>query len=328
MQCSSTRPRRRSSSRVILLGLHSSNHGRQPTKAAVVAAVLIYLSIPGSPSSTSSRIAWFAFIGLAVPAAMVEGLDLRAALVRGRQLGVADYAQVLGSLAALVIVVGVTADALRALLLAQGDDGRAPPLPVSLMLSPMLFLGRRDAVSRPGGRVGSHHPHRRRRRDANLILLSTLTQQGVQTLKSNPRAPTEGEQGRRGLGCKVLAPVGDVGEFDFVNVVEAPDIAAVAKVSVAHVGTGLDEDRDAASARDRRLPPHTRIDPFGRWCDRAPCQKESVTCGSAARRVRAPACRAFGEDAARLAGVDPGDAARAAVDRGDARAGGPEVPIR
>jgi uncharacterized protein with GYD domain len=35
------------------------------------------------------------------------------------------------------------------------------------------------------------------------------------------------------LGCRVLHQWATLGEFDFVNIVEAPDIATVAKVSVA-----------------------------------------------------------------------------------------------
>ncbi len=35
------------------------------------------------------------------------------------------------------------------------------------------------------------------------------------------------------LGCKVLHQWATLGEFDFVNVVDAPDIATVAKVSVS-----------------------------------------------------------------------------------------------
>ena len=35
------------------------------------------------------------------------------------------------------------------------------------------------------------------------------------------------------LGCRVLHQWATLGEFDFVNVVEAPDIATVARVSVA-----------------------------------------------------------------------------------------------
>ena len=35
------------------------------------------------------------------------------------------------------------------------------------------------------------------------------------------------------LGCKVLHQWATLGEFDFVNVVEAPDVATIARVSVA-----------------------------------------------------------------------------------------------
>jgi uncharacterized protein with GYD domain len=35
------------------------------------------------------------------------------------------------------------------------------------------------------------------------------------------------------LGCKVLHQWATLGEFDFINVVDAPDVATVAKVSVA-----------------------------------------------------------------------------------------------
>ncbi|HEY5294124.1 MAG TPA: GYD domain-containing protein [Gaiellaceae bacterium] len=66
-----------------------------------------------------------------------------------------------------------------------------------------------------------------------FILLSTLTQQGVQTLKSNPERLREVNKDVEELGCKVLHQWATLGEFDFVNVVEAPDIAAIAKVSVA-----------------------------------------------------------------------------------------------
>ena len=65
------------------------------------------------------------------------------------------------------------------------------------------------------------------------ILLSTLTVQGVQTLKSNPERLRAVNQDVEELGCKVLHQWATLGEFDFVNVVEAPDIATVAKVSVA-----------------------------------------------------------------------------------------------
>ncbi len=40
------------------------------------------------------------------------------------------------------------------------------------------------------------------------------------------------------LGAKVLHQWATLGEFDFVNVVEAPDIATMAKVSVAIAARG------------------------------------------------------------------------------------------
>ena len=66
-----------------------------------------------------------------------------------------------------------------------------------------------------------------------FILLSTLTQQGVQTIKSNPERLRQVNADVEELGCKVLHQWATLGEFDFVNIVEAPDIATVAKVSVA-----------------------------------------------------------------------------------------------
>jgi uncharacterized protein with GYD domain len=66
-----------------------------------------------------------------------------------------------------------------------------------------------------------------------FILLSTLSQQGVQTLKSNPERLREVNQDVEELGAKVLHQWATLGGFDFVNVVEAPDIETIAKVSVA-----------------------------------------------------------------------------------------------
>jgi uncharacterized protein with GYD domain len=65
-----------------------------------------------------------------------------------------------------------------------------------------------------------------------FILLSTLTQQGVQTLKSNPERLRQVNKDVEELGARVLHQWATLGEFDFVNVVEAPDLATIAKVSV------------------------------------------------------------------------------------------------
>jgi len=55
----------------------------------------------------------------------------------------------------------------------------------------------------------------------------------VQTLKSNPDRLREVNKDVEELGAKVLHQWATLGEWDFVNVVEAPDIQAIARVSVA-----------------------------------------------------------------------------------------------
>jgi uncharacterized protein with GYD domain len=65
------------------------------------------------------------------------------------------------------------------------------------------------------------------------ILLSNLTAQGVQTLKSNPDRLREVNRDVEELGARVLQQWATLGPYDFVNVVEAPDAATIARVSVA-----------------------------------------------------------------------------------------------
>ena len=65
------------------------------------------------------------------------------------------------------------------------------------------------------------------------ILLTTLTAQGLQTLRSNPTRLREVNQDVEELGARVLHQWMTLGTFDFVNVVEAPDETTIAKVSVA-----------------------------------------------------------------------------------------------
>jgi len=65
------------------------------------------------------------------------------------------------------------------------------------------------------------------------ILLSSLSTQGVQTLKANPDRLREVNRDVEELGARVLHQWATLGEFDFVSVVEAPDTATVARVSVA-----------------------------------------------------------------------------------------------
>jgi uncharacterized protein with GYD domain len=68
---------------------------------------------------------------------------------------------------------------------------------------------------------------------ATYILLSSLTPQGVQTLKANPDRLREVNKDVEELGARVVHQWATLGEYDFVNVVEAADSATIARVSVA-----------------------------------------------------------------------------------------------
>ena len=65
------------------------------------------------------------------------------------------------------------------------------------------------------------------------LMLTKLTAQGVRTLKANPARLREVNRDVEELGAKVLHQWATIGEYDFVNIVEAPDAATIAKVSLA-----------------------------------------------------------------------------------------------
>lgn len=87
-------------------------------------------------------LAWLAFAGLAVPAAVIERRGLRASLKRGIELARADYVHALGGLCTLAITVFLTHTVLFFLLRGNGGaTGRAAEFLADLVLSPLLFLG-------------------------------------------------------------------------------------------------------------------------------------------------------------------------------------------
>lgn len=65
-----------------------------------------------------------------------------------------------------------------------------------------------------------------------FILLSTLTPEGVQTVKNNPSRIREVNREVEQLGASVKAQWAVLGRFDFVNVIEAPDEKTMARVSL------------------------------------------------------------------------------------------------
>ena len=67
---------------------------------------------------------------------------------------------------------------------------------------------------------------------ATYIMLSTLTPDGVQTIKNNPSRIREVNREIEQLGATVKAQWATLGQFDFINVVEAPDEGTMARVSL------------------------------------------------------------------------------------------------
>jgi uncharacterized protein with GYD domain len=65
------------------------------------------------------------------------------------------------------------------------------------------------------------------------LMLTTLTDQGLRTLQSHPERLREVNRDVEELGARVLHQWISLGQYDFVNIVEAPDSEAIARISVA-----------------------------------------------------------------------------------------------
>jgi uncharacterized protein with GYD domain len=65
------------------------------------------------------------------------------------------------------------------------------------------------------------------------LMLSTLSDQGLQTLRANPDRLREVNKDVEELGAKVLHQWFVLGPHDFVNIVEAESSSAIAEVSIA-----------------------------------------------------------------------------------------------
>jgi uncharacterized protein with GYD domain len=68
---------------------------------------------------------------------------------------------------------------------------------------------------------------------ATYIMLSRLTENGAETIKKSPGRIQEVNKELAEMGVKVQQQYATLGRYDFVNIVEAPDLATVMKASVA-----------------------------------------------------------------------------------------------
>jgi uncharacterized protein with GYD domain len=75
------------------------------------------------------------------------------------------------------------------------------------------------------------------------VMLTTLTPDGVQTVKNNPQRIREVNREIEQLGATVKNQWATLGRFDFVNIIEAPDEHTIARVSLelSSRGTGTYE---------------------------------------------------------------------------------------
>jgi uncharacterized protein with GYD domain len=87
---------------------------------------------------------------------------------------------------------------------------------------------------------------------ATYIMLSTLTPEGVQTVKNNPQRIREVNSEVEQLGATVKQQWAVLGRFDFVSIVEAPDESTMARVSLelGSRGTGRFETLSAIPIDD------------------------------------------------------------------------------
>jgi len=65
------------------------------------------------------------------------------------------------------------------------------------------------------------------------LMLSTLSEQGLHTLRANPERLREVNKDVEELGAKVLHQWFVLGPHDFVNIVEAENSAVIAEVSIS-----------------------------------------------------------------------------------------------
>jgi hypothetical protein len=86
-------------------------------------------------------LAYLSAFGLVVPVLLVEPLGVRAALARAWKLARADYVHVLGSLAAVAIIVLLCQGVLAFLLRGAADQALEAAIVIaSAVISPLIFI--------------------------------------------------------------------------------------------------------------------------------------------------------------------------------------------
>jgi uncharacterized protein with GYD domain len=66
---------------------------------------------------------------------------------------------------------------------------------------------------------------------ALYVMMTNLTDEGRKTVKANPQRIKEVNKEVEAMGVKILAQYVVLGQYDFINILEAPNNEAVAKVA-------------------------------------------------------------------------------------------------
>lgn len=64
------------------------------------------------------------------------------------------------------------------------------------------------------------------------VALSKLTEEGSKTIKKNPERILEVNKDLEAMGVKVMAQYALLGQYDFINILEAPDNDTIVRMSV------------------------------------------------------------------------------------------------
>ena len=67
---------------------------------------------------------------------------------------------------------------------------------------------------------------------AVYVMLTNLTEEGRKTLKQSPDRLKEVNKEVEAMGVKILCQYALLGPYDFINILEAPDNQAIAKVAL------------------------------------------------------------------------------------------------
>lgn len=64
------------------------------------------------------------------------------------------------------------------------------------------------------------------------VMLTTLTDEGRKTIKSHPERIKEVNQEVERMGVKILDQYALLGQYDFLNIIEAPDNDVISRVAI------------------------------------------------------------------------------------------------